>query len=297
VKLTGLISAPVAPFDAKANLDVSRVPDYAAFLQEHGVSGVFVNGTTGESLSLTVAERKACAEAWQAAKGNLSVIVHIGANSLPEAQELAAHAQSIGVEAIGTMPPCFFRPKIDGVIDYCEAVASAAPELPCYYYHIPSMTGVEICVADFLEQGSKRIPTLAGAKFTFENVMDFQQCIALDNGKFDLLFGRDEMLLAGLAAGAKGAVGSTYNYMPGVYLKVMEAFAAGDMATARAWQAKSQALVRVLQASGNGVACCKAIMRLVGVDCGPCRIPLPQYDDAKMAWLKSSLDEIGFFSW
>jgi N-acetylneuraminate lyase len=159
------------------------------------------------------------------------------------------------------------------------------------------MTGVEICVADFLEQGSKRIPTLAGAKFTFENVMDFQQCIALDNGKFDLLFGRDEMLLAGLAAGAKGAVGSTYNYMPGVYLKVMEAFAAGDMATARAWQAKSQALVRVLQASGNGVACCKAIMSLVGVDCGPCRIPLPQYDDAKMAWLKSSLDGIGFFSW
>jgi N-acetylneuraminate lyase len=297
VKLTGLVSAPVAPFDAQANLDVSRVPDYASFLQESGVRGVFVNGSTGESLSLSVAERKANAEAWQEAKGDLAVIVHVGANSLPESQELAAHAQEIGAAAIGAMPPCFFRPALDGVLDYCEAVASAAPELPFYYYHIPSMTGVNVCVRDFLAAGSTRIPTLNGAKFTFEDLMDFQQSVEFDGGRFDLLFGRDEIFLAGLAMGARGAVGSTYNFMAGVYLKVLEAFDAGDLATAREWQAKSQALVRVLKESGNGVACCKGIMKLVGVDCGPCRNPLPQYDDAKLAWLKSRLDEIGFFTW
>jgi len=297
VKLTGLISAPVVPFDANANLDVKRVPAYAAYLREHGVSGVFVNGSTGESLSLTVGERKANAEAGQATKGTLKHIVHVGANSIVEARELAAHAQSIGADAIGAMPPCFFRPGLEGVIAYCEAVASAAPKLPFYYYHIPSMTGVSICVRDFLEQGSKRIPTLAGGKYTFEDIMDFQQCVELDGGRFDLLFGRDEMLIAGLAAGAQGAVGSTYNFMSRVYLQAIAAFQAGDMATARACQAKSQELVRVLKESGNGIACCKGIMTLVGVDCGPCRIPLPQYDKAKMAWLKGRLDEIGFFGW
>lgn len=297
MKLTGLISAPLTPFDASANLDVARIPGYAAFLEKHGVSGVFVNGSTGESLSLSLAERKTSAEAWQAAKGGLKHIVHVGANSIVEACELAAHAQSIGADAIGAMPPCFFRPAMDGVIDYCEAVAAAAPKLPFYYYHIPSMTGVPLCVRDFLEQGAKRIPTLAGAKFTFEDTMDFQQCVELDGGRFNLLFGRDEMLIAGLAAGATGAVGSTYNYAAGVYLKAIAAFQAGDMATARACQAQAQALVRVLKESGNGIACSKAIMALLGVDCGLCRIPLPRFDAAKMAWLKSRLDEIGFFGW
>ncbi|MBT3291272.1 MAG: hypothetical protein HN380_28270 [Victivallales bacterium] len=297
MKLTGLIAAPAAPFDAQANLDVSLVPAYAAFLQERGVSGVFVNGSTGESLSLSVAERKANAEAWVAAKGDLRTIIHVGANCVPEAEELAAHAQSIGADAIGAMPPCFFRPKLDGVLDYCEAVAAAAPELPFYYYHIPSMTGVEIRIVDLLEQGALRIPTLNGAKFTYEDIMDFQQATELQDGRFDLLFGRDEILLAGLAVGAQGAVGSTYNYAPQVYLKAIEAFKAGDMATARACQAKSQALVQILKDSGSGIACGKAIMAMIGMDCGPARLPLSRFDDAKKAWLKSRLEEIDFFSW
>jgi len=297
VKLTGLIAAPFTPFDAQSNLDVSLVPAYAAFLQERGVSGVFVNGSTGESLSLSMAERKATAEAWMAAGSDLTVIVHVGCNCVPEAQELAAHAQSIGAAAIGAMPPCFFRPKLDGVLDYCEAIAAAAPELPFYYYHIPSMTGVEIRIVDFLTQGGARIPTLNGAKFTYEDLMDFQQSLDLEDGRFNLLFGRDEILLAGLAAGAKGAVGSTYNYMPQVYLQAIKAFEAGDMATARACQAKSQALVDILKDSVNGIACGKVIMAMIGMDCGPARMPLPQFDDAKKAWLKSRLDEIDFFSW
>jgi N-acetylneuraminate lyase len=297
VKLTGLIAAPFTPFDAQANLAADRIPAYAAFLRDHGVAGVFVNGSTGESLSLSMAERKATAEAWQATKGTLKVVVHVGTNSVVEARELAAHAQAIGVDAIGAMPPCFFKAGLGGVVDYCEAVAAAAPELPFYYYHIPSMTRVDISVRELLEQAERRIPNLAGAKYTFENLMDFQQAIEYKDGRFDLLFGRDEMLLNGLAAGAVGAVGSTYNFMAGVYLKVIAAFQANDLATARLWQAKSQQLVNILQESGSGIACCKAIMGLAGVDCGPCRIPLPRFDSAKMAWLRCRLDQIGFFRW
>ena len=297
MKLTGLIAAPLTPFDAQANLAPERIPAYAAYLRDHGVAGVFVNGSTGESLSLSVPERKAAAEAWQAAKGTLKHVVHVGANSVVEARELAAHAQAIGADAIGAMPPCFFKASLAGVIDYCEAVAAAAPALPFYYYHIPGMTRVELSVRELLEQGERRIPTLAGAKFTFENLMDFQQAIDYKNGRFDLLFGRDEMLLNGLAAGAVGAVGSTYNFMAGVYLKIIAAFQANDLATARLWQARSQQLVNVLQESGSGIACCKAIMGLAGIDCGPCRIPLPRFGTAKMAWLKCRIDQIGLFRW
>jgi len=295
VKLTGLIAAPVSPFDARGNVDVSCVSDYAAFLQERGVSGVFVNGSTGESLSLSLAERKVIAEAWCAAKSKLTVIIHVGANSLPEAEDLAVHAQDIGAAAIGAMPPCFFCPKLAGAIDYCEAVAAAAPGLPFYYYHIPSMTRVNIQIRDFLEQGASRIPTLSGVKFTFDDIMDFQRSLEFENGRFDLLFGRDEILLAGLAVGAKGAVGTTYNYMPATYLEIMTAFAAGDMAAARRLQAKSQALVGILHESGSSIACSKAIMALLGLDCGPCRVPLLRFDASKMAWLKARLDQIGFF--
>lgn len=297
MKLTGLIAAPLTPFDTRGTLAPERIPDYAAFLRDHGVAGVFVNGSTGESLSLALPERKAMAEAWQADKGTLAHIVHVGANSVVEARELAAHAQAIGADAIGAMPPSFFKVGVAGVLDFCEAVAAEAPELPFYYYHIPSLTGVELSVRALLEEGAGRIPNLAGAKFTFENLMDFQQAVECRGGHFDLLFGRDEMLLAGLALGARGAVGSTYSFMAGVYRKLIAAFQANDLATARACQAQSQQLVNVLQESGNGVACCKAIMKLVGVDCGPCRIPLPRFDDAKLAWLKSRLDQIGFFGW
>src|SRR3954469_8189210 len=120
------------------------------------------------------------------------------------------------------MAPFFFRPgTVQELVDFMAQVAAAAPALPFYYYHIPSMTGVHIPAAEFLRAAADRIPNLAGVKFTFENLMDYAECVRFSGGRFDVLFGRDEMLLAGLSLGAHGAIGSTYNFAAPVYHRII----------------------------------------------------------------------------
>ncbi len=297
MKLTGLIAAPNAPMHEDGTINLDIVPRYAEHLRRSGVSGVFVNGTTGESLSLSPQERLSLAETWaKVCDHDFKLIVHVGDNALPVSRELAAHAQSVGAVAIGAMPPSFFRPAVGAVADWCAAVADAAPGLPFYYYHIPAMTGVSIRMADLFPLAG-RIPSFAGAKYTHEDLMDYQMAVEAENGRFDVLFGRDEMLLSGLACGAVGAVGSTYNYMAPVYLRIIEAFHNGDLATARKWQSRSHQLVWILQHAANGIAYGKAILNVCGVNVGYSRMPLPTYTPEDQIRLRASLDAIGFFGW
>lgn len=290
-KTVGLIAAPFTPMTVDGKVNVSLIPDYAAKLREDGVVGVFVNGSTGEGLSLTHAERKAIAEAWQAHGRGLKLFIHVGHTSAQEAGDLAAHAQSIGVDAIGLVAPCFFKPALPELIAFCAAVARRAPDTPFYYYHFPSMSGVPVPAATFLREAESLIPSLAGVKFTHESLMDYHQCLTLGGGRFDVPFGRDEILLSALALGAVGAVGSTYNFIAPLYRQIIERFDQGDLAAARGHQAHAQRLVQILIDSGNGIACGKALMALLGgIDCGPCRTPLPAFGDEQMAWLRRRLD-------
>jgi N-acetylneuraminate lyase len=296
-RLTGLIAAAVTPFSADGRLRSDRIDLLAELYAESGVSGVFACGTTGESHSLTSAERREVAERWlAAAKGRFPVIVHVGHNSLPEAQSLARHASESGAAAIGAMAPFFFKPaSVADLVEYCAAIAAAAPELPFYYYHIPGVTGVTFPAADFLRQAAGRIPNLAGAKFTHTNLLDFQDCMAVDGGRYDILFGHDEILLAGLALGAKGAIGSTYNFAAPVYLRMLKAFEAGDLAAARREQLQAALMVQVLLKHG-GVAACKAILQLMGIDCGPVRPPLKTIAGPQLAALREELRPFDVFA-
>lgn len=272
LQLTGLVAAPHTPMNADGSLNPSVISAQAQLLLESGVGGAFVCGTTGESLSLTVKERVAVTEAWcEAAAGKLTIVVHVGSNSLLEARVLASHAQQCGVSAIAAMAPSFFKSSLDELIAYCAAVAEAAPQTPLYYYDIPSMTNVPIPTARFLEQGAKTIATLHGVKFTNNDLVTLQECLALE--AFDIVFGYDELLLAGLALGVKGAVGSTYNFAAPIYQRLIAAFERGDLETARHAQLQSVRLIRMLQEFGFSRAS-KAMMKLIGVDCGPVRLPL-----------------------
>lgn len=199
-KTEGLIAAPFTPLGADGRLNLDVVASYASKLQQDGVVGAFICGTTGEGMSLTTNERCQLAERWvQVAPDGLQVIVHVGHNSLTDACELAAHAQRIGADSIACMSPTFFKPLgIEGLVTWCQRVAQAAPDLPFYYYHIPSMTGVNVPVNQFLKLAGPRIPNLVGAKFTYEDLNDFQQCLQQENGKYDMLFGRDELFLIDL---------------------------------------------------------------------------------------------------
>lgn len=294
-KLTGLIAAPFTALHADGSLNLDLIEPYARHLADNGVRGAFICGTTGEGFSLSTEERMQVAERWLAvAPKSLAVIVHVAHNSLNESQKLAAHAEQIGAYAIASIGPTFFKPSgVEQLVDFCAPVAAAAPSLPFYYYHMPAMTGVNLPMVDFLRAASKRIPNLAGIKFTDENLMSYAQCLNHEDGRFNILFGRDEILLSALALGATGAVGSTYNYMAPVYHKVTEAFKAGDMESARQWQVLSIHIIAVMARHG-GLPAGKAMMKMLGLDCGPMRPPMKNLTTEQYAALERDLALVGF---
>lgn len=298
--LEGLIAPPFTPFTPDGDLALDVVDRQAEFLAASGVRGVFVAGSTGEGLSLSDDERRALAERWVAAgkaAGHV-VMIHVGGTSLVATQARAEHAQSIGADSISLVPPFYFLPDtVDALVDYCAAVAARAPQLPLYYYHIPMLTGVNLPPHQFLEKGKTRIPTLRGIKFTDNDLADLQRCLAVADGRYDVLFGRDEMLLAGLSVGVRGAVGTTYNIAAPLYNQIIEAFAVGDAVTTRAKQAKSVSLVDVLGRRSSVLCAAKATMGMIGVDCGPPRLPLQPLTDAELSGLRADLEGIGFFGW
>lgn len=261
---------------------------------------MFICGTTGEGASLSTPERKEIARRWtDVAPDGLKVIVHVGHTSLADCKTLGAHAQEIGAWGIGAMVPCFFKPhNVEDLVSFCAEVAASALSLPFYYYHMPSMTDVNFPMIRFLEHASDKIPNLAGIKFTYEDLMDYQLCIGFDGGRFDMLFGRDETLICGLSLGARGAVGSTYNFASPLYNKLIEAFEDGDLAGARQLQKKAVDLLQLLlQSPGSFHAVGKSVMTMLGIDCGPVRSPLANITQMQYENLKTELGKIGFFEY
>lgn len=297
LKLNGLVAAPFTPMHDDRSVNFEMIPQQARSLAANGVSGAFICGTTGEGFSLSTEERMRVAESWvKSVPNGTHVIVHVGHNSMQDSQALAAHAQKIGASAFATIGPNFFRPaNIDQLVGYCEQIASAAPKLPFYFYHMPAMTGINLSMIEFLKAASRRIPNLTGIKFTHENLMDYAECVAFEDGKFDVLFGRDEILLSALALGATGAVGSTYNYMATVYKSVIEAFNRGDIAAARKLQLHAIAIIEVMIRHG-GLSAGKAMMKIAGIDCGPCRLPLRTLTASEVNALEADLENAGFRS-
>ncbi len=294
-RLTGLIAAPFTAFNPDGSLNPPMIERQAAMLAENGVSGAFICGTTGEGLSLTTQERLEVAERWMAsAPPSLRIIVHVGHHTVAESRTLAAHAERIKAHAFATLGPTYFRAtNLDQLVDFCAQVASAAPSLPFYYYHMPAMAGADLPMHDFLKIAGPRIPNLAGIKFTHENLMDYSRALTLDDGRYNILFGRDEILLAALAMGATGAVGSTYNYMAPLYHRVIEAFNAGDMETARRHQSHAIRIIAIMSRRG-GLAAGKAMMKLAGLDCGPVRAPLQNLSSEALESLTRELAQADF---
>ncbi len=295
--IEGLVAPPFTPMTRDGQVNLAMVPRLAKGLRQTGVCGVFVCGTTGESASLTLDERMRLAEAWKSRAGGLKVIVQVGGNCLPDSRVLAAHAQKIGADAIGAIAPSFFKPADAAVLaEHCAAIAAAAPELPFYYYHIPGVTGVAIRGRDFLAAALRRIPTLAGMKFTHEDLMDYLLCRQMARGRLDILFGRDEMLLSALAVGARGAIGTTYNFAAGLYLRLIVAFRAGRLEEARRQQVRACRMIDILLRYGV-LPAGKQVMKMSGLDCGGLRLPLTDLSPRQARDLRADLERIGFFNW
>jgi N-acetylneuraminate lyase len=298
-KLHGLVAATHTPFAADGQVNLSVVERQADHLLRNGVTTAFICGSTGESPSLTVAERLALAQRWSdVVRGSqLHLVVHVGSNCLPDAQALAFQAQELRAAAIAAFAPSYFKPaSSNALVAWCQAIAADAPALPFYFYDIPVMTGVQFSMPAFLEMAADRIPTLAGIKFTNADLMAYQRCLRFQDGRFDIPWGVDEYLLAALAVGAAGGVGSSYNFAAPVYQRLTSAFANGDMATARAEQYRSVQIIGLLMEFGY-LAAAKALMGFLGVDVGPARLPNVVLSAQQGSDLRRRLDQLGFFDW
>ncbi len=297
--LHGLVAAAHSPLHEDGSLNLAVVEKQAAHFLNSNIGTLFICGSTGECHSLSLEERCTLAERWfEVARGTaLKIVIHVGSNCLADARALAAQAQALGAVAISALAPSYFKPRsLDALIACCADIASAAPGTPFYFYDIPAFTGVSFPMVEFLARSPERIPTLAGLKFTNPDLMAYQFCLRADDGRWDVPFGVDEHFLGALAIGAKGAVGSGFNFAAPVYQRLFKAFAAGDLAAAREEQFRGACLVRLLSGFGY-LAAAKAVMGLLGVPVGPARLPETSLTAGQHEELRCKLEGMGFFQW
>ena len=297
-KIKGLIDAPFTPMLPNGDINPSVIPAYAAMLVKNGLKGVFINGSSGEGYMLTAEEHMELARAWVAAvPSGFKVIVHVGSCCLRESVKLARDAEEIGAWGIGAMAPPFPKiGRIEELVKYCETIAAAAPSLPFYYYHIPAFNGAYLPMLEMLKAVDGRIPNFAGIKYTFESLYEYNQCRLYRDGKYDMLHGQDETILPSLAqGGARGGIGGTTNYNGRELTGIIEAWEKGDIETAREKQNFSQAVINVICNYRGNIVGGKRIMKLIGLDLGPNRVPFRNMTDEEEASMKKELEAIGFF--
>ena len=296
IKIEGLIAATFASFREDGSLNLEAIPVIVDKMIADGLTGVFICGTNGEGPNLTIEERMAVAEAYvKAARKRVLVFVHVGHPAIAESVKLVRHAAQIGADAVSAVAAFYFKPQsVHNLVDCIAQIAAAAPALPFYYYHIPHLTGVALDMVEFLRLGEQQIPNLAGIKYTATTLHEYQACLNYKGGKYDILYGLDEMLLSALAVGARGAIGSTYTFAAPLYLKVIELFGAGRLAEARKLHYHLVEMVRCFL-QYPPIPAQRAIMKMIGLDLGPSRLPLVNLTAQEAAALKTGLDQIGFF--
>lgn len=299
MKLHELVVATHSPFHADGSLAPEVVATQAAFLAANGTKTIFMTGSTGESHSVSCAEKLELYAAWAAASkaSGLSVIAHVGGNCIEDSKILARRAGELGFKAISALAPSYYKPgNLSALIDCCAAIAAEAPQTPFYYYDIPVLTGLTVPMEKFLTEAPARIPTLAGIKFTNPDLVSYRRSLDVAGNDFDLPWGIDETLLAGLSTGARGGVGSTYNWAPQLYRDLISAHEIGDLPEARRLQSLAIAMIDAIAATGF-LGTAKALMGRLGVPVGPVRLPLSNPTEAQINALMFRLDELGFARW
>lgn len=294
--LHGLVAATHTPFHADSSLAPEVVPLQAAHLAGQDVKDAFITGSTGEGHSLTRDERVAIFKAWASAGPNhdVRVIAHVGSNCLEDACHFAAAAADLGLDAVAALAPSYYKPSsVTALVDWCESIAAAAPKLPFYYYDIPVLTGVEFPMDAFLEEAGQRIPNLAGIKFTNPDLDAYARCLAFEDGRFDIPWGIDENLIDALQLGARGGVGSSYNFAASLYHDLIRAFGIGDLETARDLQMQSVRMIEILASVGY-LGAAKALMEAQGVPVGPARQPISNPSAEQIASVMAQLGSMDF---
>ncbi|MDR1962293.1 MAG: dihydrodipicolinate synthase family protein [Planctomycetaceae bacterium] len=295
----GLIAATHTPFQQNGDLKLEVIPKYVQYLLDCKMDALYVNGSTGEGISLSVDERQTALEAFvHAVGGRLPIIAQVGANALTDCQKLAAHAEKTGVTAISACAPSYFKVTTASLlVDLMKEIAAAAPKTPFYYYHIPRFTGLSIEIGRFLKEAETKIPTLRGMKYTDTKTFEYLEALEYGNRKLNVLWGCDEMLLSALAVGAPGAVGSTYPLCNIVSRQVLNAWNERDFEKAKCWQLRSWEYVKVLCRYGDLLSGQRILMKSFGLDLGACRLPIEMMSEEAGKKMLADLKTIGYYDW
>lgn len=279
-KITSMMAAVYTPMKGPSALalDLTLIPAYAKLLKSKNITNIMPAGSNGESLSLSVSERKALAVAWGKAATDLGlkVYMHIGSESLVDARELMAHAsKTTGIYGAVCMAPVYFAPTLPTLHDFLVEVAGAAPDFPFWFYHFPDHTHVLPGQAHVLLETidkSGLIPNMMGIKYTDYNMMDFSLSQQVGGGKYNMLYGRDEQALLAMELGAAAAVSSTINFAPSLR-EAVHLFHEGDRVAAYAKQAENARLCSLFGKFTGDVNVQKNILKMSGMDVGPSRLP------------------------
>ncbi len=275
-KYQGIIPAFYACYNGKGEVDGERVEMLARYMVEKKVKGVYVGGSSGECIYQTVDDRKRTLEhVMRVAGDKLTVIAHVACNNTAESRELAAHAQSLGVDAIAAIPPIYFHLPEYAIAEYWNDISDAAPDTDFIIYNIPQLAGVALTMPLFREM--RKNPRVIAVKNSSMPTQDIQMFKAEGGEGFIVLNGPDEQLVSGLAIGADGGIGGTYGVMPELYLKIKELMDAGKVEEAQKIQyAANEIIYGMCACHGNLYAVIKEILRIrQGLDIGSVRKPLP----------------------
>lgn len=271
-KYQGIFPAFYACYDENGKVSPDRAKALTKYLMDKGVQGLYVGGSSGECIYQSKEDRKKTLEAvMEVAKGKLVIIAHVACNNTEDSQELAAHAESMGVDAIASIPPIYFHLPDYAIAKYWNDISAAAPNTDFIIYNIPQLAGVSLTLK--LLQEMKKNPRMIGVKNSSMPVQDIQ--MFRDEGVI-VFNGPDEQLVSGLAMGAVGGIGGTYGAMPELYLKIFELFSQGKMEAAREVQNEACRIIyKMCSAHGNMYAVIKEVIRLQGgPDVGGVKAPL-----------------------
>ena len=271
-KYQGIIPAFYACYDVSGKINPQAVRELTRWFIEKGVKGVYVGGSSGECIYQSKEERKLVLENVMAeAKGKLTVIAHVACNNTADSQELAAHAESLGVDAIASIPPIYFHLPPYAIAKYWNDISAAAPNTDFIIYNIPQLAGVALTVP-LLKEMLKN-PRCIGVKNSSMPTQDIQMW--RDEGAI-VFNGPDEQLISGLVMGAVGGIGGTYGAMPELYVKLYDCVKAGDLATALEIQNDCCRIIyKLCSGHGNMYGMIKEVLRRMGCpDCGSDRAPL-----------------------
>ena len=289
-KYRGIFPAFYACYDDNGAISPERVREFTEYMIGKGVTGLYVGGSSGECIYQSVAERKLVLEnVMEVARGRIVVIAHVACNNTADSMELAAHAESLGVDAIAAIPPIYFHLPPHGIAQYWNDISSAAPNTDFIIYNIPQLAGVGLNGALLREM--LKNPRVIGVKNSSMPVQDIEMW--RDEGAI-VFNGPDEQLLSGLVAGAIGGIGGTYAAMPELYLRIFALVSEGRIAEAREIQDECCHIIYELcSCHGNMYAVIKAVLReLGGPNVGGVRRPLSDVVPEDMPTVRSCAEHI-----